>query len=135
MARGFLSLRGSHGAGEHRSGLRRLREKRGLSQRELSEPGVSYAYISRVEAGVRNPSEKALRALACRNRFLDVGAGSLPRRYVKMIGASDLPLPNDPFVQIPSLAPCITRASRPGDPLGVPNCNWRGVRLHSGNQK
>lgn len=25
-------------------------------------------------------------------------------RYVKMIGASDLPLPNDPFIKIPSLA-------------------------------
>ena len=25
--------------------LRRLRQERGLSQRELSEPGVSYAYI------------------------------------------------------------------------------------------
>lgn len=44
--------------------LRRLREKGGLSQRELGEPGVSYAYISRVEAGARQPSEKALRALA-----------------------------------------------------------------------
>ena len=44
--------------------LRRLRLERGLSQRELSSPGVSYAYISRVEAGARNPSEKALRALA-----------------------------------------------------------------------
>ena len=30
--------------------LRRLREERGLSQRELSEPGISYAYISRIEA-------------------------------------------------------------------------------------
>lgn len=28
----------------------------------------------------------------------------MPSRYVKMIGASDLPLANDPFVQIPSLA-------------------------------
>jgi hypothetical protein len=28
----------------------------------------------------------------------------VPGRYVKMIGASDLPLHNDPFVQIPSLA-------------------------------
>lgn len=28
----------------------------------------------------------------------------VPGRYVKMIGASDLPLANDPFVQIPSLA-------------------------------
>src|SRR5439155_18945859 len=46
--------------------LRRLRQERGLSQRELSEPGISYAYVSRIEAGARNPSEKALRALAAK---------------------------------------------------------------------
>jgi tetratricopeptide (TPR) repeat protein len=44
--------------------LRRLRHERGLSQRELSAPGVSYAYISRIEAGTRQPSVKALRKLA-----------------------------------------------------------------------
>jgi tetratricopeptide (TPR) repeat protein len=44
--------------------LRRLRLDRGLSQRELSAPGVSYAYISRIEAGTRQPSVKALRKLA-----------------------------------------------------------------------
>ncbi len=44
--------------------LRRLRLERGLSQRELSSPGVSYAYISRIEAGTREPSVKALRKLA-----------------------------------------------------------------------
>jgi len=44
--------------------LRRLRLERGLSQRELSSPGVSYAYISRIEAGARRPSVKALRQLA-----------------------------------------------------------------------
>jgi transcriptional regulator with XRE-family HTH domain len=44
--------------------LRRLRVERGLSQRELSAPGVSYAYISRIEAGTRQPSVKALRRLA-----------------------------------------------------------------------
>ncbi len=44
--------------------LRRLRTARRLSQRELSEPGVSYAYISRIEAGTRQPSVKALRKLA-----------------------------------------------------------------------
>src|SRR6266576_2182796 len=44
--------------------LRRLRLERGLSQRELSAPGVSYAYISRIEAGARRPSVKALRMLA-----------------------------------------------------------------------
>jgi transcriptional regulator with XRE-family HTH domain len=44
--------------------LRRLRRERGLSQRELASPGVSYAYISRIEAGTRRPSVKALRMLA-----------------------------------------------------------------------
>src|SRR5713101_10041415 len=44
--------------------LKRLRLERGLSQRELSSPGVSYAYISRIEAGARTPSVKALRLLA-----------------------------------------------------------------------
>ncbi len=44
--------------------LRRLRHERGLSQRQLASPGVSYAYISRIEAGARRPSVKALRQLA-----------------------------------------------------------------------
>lgn len=44
--------------------LKRLRLARGLSQRELASPGVSYAYISRIEAGTRQPSMKALRKLA-----------------------------------------------------------------------
>ena len=44
--------------------LKRLRLERKLSQRDLSQPGVSYAYISRVEAGASNPSVKALRLLA-----------------------------------------------------------------------
>src|ERR687883_1466845 len=44
--------------------LRRLRLERGLSQRDLAEPGVSYAYISRIEADARRPALKALRILA-----------------------------------------------------------------------
>src|SRR5438067_8514568 len=44
--------------------LKRLRVARDLSQRDLSSPGVSYAYISRIEAGARTPSVKALRKLA-----------------------------------------------------------------------
>jgi tetratricopeptide (TPR) repeat protein len=44
--------------------LKRLRLQRGFSQRDLSSPGVSYAYISRIEAGARTPSVKALRKLA-----------------------------------------------------------------------
>jgi tetratricopeptide (TPR) repeat protein len=46
--------------------LRRLRLERDFSQRDLSSPGVSYAYISRIEAGARRPSVKALRMLAAK---------------------------------------------------------------------
>lgn len=42
----------------------RRRLELGLSQRELAVDGVSYAYISRIEAGARTPSVKALRKLA-----------------------------------------------------------------------
>ena len=45
----------------------RLRQRRielGLSQRELACDGVSYAYISRLEADTRRPSVRALRKLA-----------------------------------------------------------------------
>ena len=46
--------------------IKRLRRERGLSQRALSEPGISYAYISRIEAGSRQPSVKALRKIAAK---------------------------------------------------------------------
>lgn len=45
----------------------RIRERRlelGLSQRALASEGVSYAYISRLEANTRQASTKALRKLA-----------------------------------------------------------------------
>lgn len=44
--------------------LRRLREERGLTQRQLSAKGASSAYISRIELEQRSPSMKALRLLA-----------------------------------------------------------------------
>src|SRR2546423_10930205 len=44
--------------------IRRVRLARKLSQDALSVPGVSGAYISRIEAGQREPSLKALRKLA-----------------------------------------------------------------------
>jgi len=44
--------------------LRRLRIEGHFSQRDLAGPGVSYAYISRIEADARRPSVKALRLLA-----------------------------------------------------------------------
>jgi transcriptional regulator with XRE-family HTH domain len=52
--------------------IRRLRLAQGLSQRELSGPGVSYAYVSRIEANQRKPSLKVIRILAGR---LDVDPG------------------------------------------------------------
>jgi transcriptional regulator with XRE-family HTH domain len=45
----------------------RIRQRRlelGLSQRELACEGVTYAYISRLEANTRTPSVRALRKLA-----------------------------------------------------------------------
>jgi transcriptional regulator with XRE-family HTH domain len=59
---------GQPSAGEETIGqrIRRLRLERGLSQRELSGPGVSYAYVSRIETGGRKPSLKAMRHLAAR---------------------------------------------------------------------
>ena len=46
--------------------LREAREKAGLSQRQLSFPGCSPAYISRIEAGDRIPSLQLLREMGRR---------------------------------------------------------------------
>lgn len=62
--------------------IKRLREERGLSQRDLSEPGFSYAYVSRIEDGQRAPSAKALRKLAEKlgttALYLETGDASAP---------------------------------------------------------
>jgi len=71
--------------------LKRLRLERGLSQRELAAPGVSYAYISRIEAGTRQPSVKALRRLAAKlgvtAEYLETGSHLAPggERELKLI--------------------------------------------------
>jgi transcriptional regulator with XRE-family HTH domain len=44
--------------------LKELRLEHGLSQRELATPGVTYAYVSRLEAGARQASIRALIKLA-----------------------------------------------------------------------
>lgn len=44
--------------------VRRLRKARGLSQKQLATKGLSYAYVSRIESGERNPSVKTMRILA-----------------------------------------------------------------------
>jgi transcriptional regulator with XRE-family HTH domain len=71
--------------------LKRLRLERGLSQRDLAAPGVSYAYISRIEAGTREPSVKALRKLAATlgvsADFLETGSslGSAEARELRLV--------------------------------------------------
>jgi transcriptional regulator with XRE-family HTH domain len=81
----------------------RLRRERGLSQRDLSEPGISYAYISRIEAGARQPSVKALRLLPRKlgvsPDYLETGIelGAAQRRDLELAGAElRLRLENDP---------------------------------------
>jgi tetratricopeptide (TPR) repeat protein len=60
--------------------LKAAREKAGLSQRQLSFPGCSPAYISRIESGDRIPSLQLLRELGRRlgvtEDFLATGADS-----------------------------------------------------------
>jgi transcriptional regulator with XRE-family HTH domain len=75
--------------------LKRLRLERGLSQRELAAPGVSYAYISRIEAGTRQPSVKALRRLAAKlgvtADFLETGS-DLDEEAARELRLADLEL-------------------------------------------
>jgi transcriptional regulator with XRE-family HTH domain len=43
-----------------------LRLERGLSQRQISGPGATWAYVSRIEAGTRNPTITALSVIAAK---------------------------------------------------------------------
>lgn len=83
--------------------LRGLRLERQLSQRELSSPGVSYAYISRIEAGARRPSVKALRQLARKLgvsvEYLETGSDlrDVDKRELRLADAElELRLADDP---------------------------------------
>jgi transcriptional regulator with XRE-family HTH domain len=73
--------------------LREARLRAGLSQRELSEPGVSYAYISRIEAGVRTPSVKVLRKLAPKLgvsvSWLETGRDSAAEELARIVLSSN----------------------------------------------
>jgi transcriptional regulator with XRE-family HTH domain len=68
--------------------LRRLRVERGLTQRELAAPGVSYAHISRIERGDRSPSIKALRRLALKlgvtPQYLETGDDLPPAQLLEL---------------------------------------------------
>jgi transcriptional regulator with XRE-family HTH domain len=57
--------------------LKRIREDRALTQRDIAAPGVSAQYVSKIERGQRTASVKALRKLAPKlgvsARFLETG--------------------------------------------------------------
>jgi tetratricopeptide (TPR) repeat protein len=102
--------------------LRRLRRERSLSQRELAEPGVSYAYISRIEAGTRQPSVKALRKLARKlnvsPEYLETGSeiDAAEQRELRLADAElQLRLDSDPDVAEQSLAALVEEALDAGD--------------------
>jgi transcriptional regulator with XRE-family HTH domain len=47
-------------------GIAKRRKSLGLTQRPLGVPGVSYAYIGRIEKGTRTPSLSALAQIAAK---------------------------------------------------------------------
>ena len=102
--------------------LRRLRLERGLSQRQISSRGVSNAYISRIEAGTRVPSVKAIRELAKRldvtPDLLERGVDANPReeREIRALRAElALRLDNDARAAERLLLPILEEAERDSD--------------------
>src|SRR5919201_2638313 len=106
--------------------LRRLRLERGLSQRDLSARGISSAYISRIEAGARQPSVKALRLLAQKlgvsPDYLETGVevGASQRRELELADAElHLRLGDDPAGAREQLARLLDEAEAAGDLLAA----------------
>src|SRR2546429_5953394 len=102
--------------------LRRLRRERGLSQRELASPGVSYAYISRIEAEARRPSVKALRQLAPKLgvsvEYLETGSDlrEVDERELRLADAElRLRLPDDPGEACDTVQGILVDAFEAGD--------------------
>ena len=93
-----------------------------MSQRELSSPGVSYAYISRIEAGTRQPSVKALRMLARKlgvsAEYLETGSelGAEETRELRLADAElKLRLGEDPAAAEGVLTEVLEEAIGAGD--------------------
>jgi transcriptional regulator with XRE-family HTH domain len=105
--------------------LRRLRLERGLSQRELSAPGVSYAYISRIEAGARRPSVKALRSLARKlgvsAEYLETGSeiGETQARELRLADAELRIRLDEPEAPIADLEAILAESTVLGDEVSA----------------
>lgn len=114
----------SEGSGVESVGarLKRLRLQRGFSQRDLSSPGVSYAYISRIEAGARTPSVKALRKLSQKLgvsvEYLETGRDirDVDERELKLTDAElELRLADSPGAAEQKLRDILVEATNVGD--------------------
>jgi transcriptional regulator with XRE-family HTH domain len=119
MIRRFESMREPEPIGVR---LRRLRLERGLSQRELAGPGVSYAYISRIEAGTRRPSVKALRTLArtlgLSPEYLETGSElrDVDERELRLADAElQLRIGREPEAANEAFAALLSEANEAGD--------------------
>jgi transcriptional regulator with XRE-family HTH domain len=120
---------------------RRLKDARlsaGLSQRQLSFPGCSAAYISRLEAGDRVPSLQLLRKLAQKlaadEEFLATGIERVEQESPDVIAA-------EVERRLAGGSPELRREPRPtggvGDPAGRARVLWEHSRslLQSGDRK
>jgi tetratricopeptide (TPR) repeat protein len=104
--------------------LRRLRKERGLSQQAISGPGLTTAHISRIEAGLRRPSVRAIRALAKQldvtPEYLETGRQLGPRGDLELRIADaelELRIGTSPEATVENLQRLISEARVFGDPL------------------
>jgi len=106
--------------------LRRLRREKGLAQRELTGPGVSHAYVSRIEADLRTPSVKAIRKLSAKlgvspdylERGLDVNVAD--ERELRILNCElALRFGGDAAEAERTLSEAAQEASREGDTPGL----------------
>ncbi len=104
--------------------LRRLRKERGLSQQSISGPGLTTAHISRIEAGLRRPSVRAIRALAKKldvtPEYLETGTQLGPRGDLELRIADaelELRIGAHPEATAENLWRLISEARALGDPL------------------
>jgi len=106
--------------------LRRLRREKGLAQRELTGPGVSHAYVSRIEADLRTPSVKAIRKLSAKlgvspdylERGLDVDVAD--ERELRILNCElALRFGGDTAEAERTLSEAAQEASREGDTPGL----------------
>jgi len=118
--------------------LKRLRQAKGLSQRDLAEPGITFAYISRLEADKRNPSIKALRKLAPKLdvsvEYLETGTqtelGELEELRRRLEIVKEDQLINNTFYRYLFECGCLFDSISPLDDPVCPNHHMPDSKLH-----